>query len=435
MSVDFRLRLGPKADDLAPQAPVHGAPAPPSAVDLDPREVLRVFGRAAAREPTEPDYDYLLGCALLRAGEPARAVERCADAVRLQLFNPDYQFALGCALWRLERYEEAETAFRETAGLQPRDMEARNARAAGLILLGRFVEAVSDLEFVVAMAPRLAEAHGNLGAALWSLDRRPEALKALRRGARLGPKQPDAWRNLGLALLEDGHPRDAVEPLRKAASLSPGQAGPLLDLAEAAFEAGRGARAAQAMEAAARIDPTAIASRPRSLAVREAIQLQRLRGAASPRPWRPDLSGIAVSVLLGTEELVRGAFGRRGRILSALFLAATLAVVGVAVRVLHPYVDHYLLSDDVAVVARAPVEDDANVRDRLEHAVRNRRMESVVDTSRCAIQSRPPWRRITCEYAVTLEIVPGWTRVVPFRLDTEQPYVTRPPGEAGLVGP
>jgi Flp pilus assembly protein TadD len=435
MSASFRLRLGPKADDLSPQAARPGDPAPASAGELDAREVLRVFGRAAAREPTEPDYDYLLGCALLRAGQPARAAERCADAIRLHLFNPDYHFALGCALWRLERYDEAEGAFREAAGLQPRDMEARNARAAALVVLGRSAEAVSDLEFVVAMAPRFAEAHATLGAALWSVGRRPEAVKAFRRGARLGPKQPDLWRNLGLALLEDGRARDAVEPLRKAAALSPGRAGPLLDLAEAAFEAGRSAHATQALETACRLDPTAIASRPRTLAVREALQLERLRGPAPPRSWRPDLSGTSVAVLLGAEELVRGAFRLRGRILSGLLLTGALIVAGLAVRVLPPYVDHYLLSDDVAVVARAPVDDDANVRDRLEHAVRDRKMQSVVDAGRCEIVSRPSWRRITCEYTVALEILPGWTRVVPFRIDTEQPYVTRPPGEAGLRGP
>ncbi len=423
MSVDFRLRLGPKADDLAPQAPVRGAPAPAPAAELDPREVLRVFGRAAAREPTEPDYDYLLGCALLRAGEPGRAAERCAEAVRMHLFNPDYYFALGCAQWQLERYEVAEAAFREAAGLQPRDLEARNARAATLVVLGRAAEAVADLEFVLEGAPRFAEAHANLGAALWGLGRRPEALKALRRAARLGPKQADLWRNLGVALLEDGRARDAVGPLRKAVSLSPGQAPALLDLAEAAFEAGRRAEAGQALDKASRLAPAAIASRPRSLAVREALQLERLRGPVRARSWRPDLSRTAVSALAGAEQLLHGAFRVRGRILSALFLLATLAVVGVVLQVLPPYVDHFLLRDDVTVVARAPVDDDANVRDRLEHTVRERKMESVVDVGRCEIHSRDSWRRITCEYSVPVEVLPGWTRVLPFRVDVEQPYV------------
>jgi tetratricopeptide (TPR) repeat protein len=434
MSLDLRLRLGPKADDLASQVGRDGGPAPLPGADLDPREVLRAFGRAAAREPTEPDYDYLLGCALLRAGEPARAAERCAEAVRMHLFNPDYHFALGCALWQMRRHEEAEASFREAAGLEPRDVEARNARAATLVALGRAAEAVADLKLVLDAAPRFAEAHATLGAALWALDRRLEAVKALRRAARLAPKQADLWRNLGLALIELGRARDAVEPLGKAAALSPGEASARLDLAEAAFEAGRRAQAEQALDDAGRLDPTAIASRPRSLAVREALRLERLRGSVPARPRRADVSGMAVSAVVGAEQLVRHAFRARGRIVSTLLLVAALVLVGAAVQVLPPYVDHFLLRDDVAVVARAPVDDDANVRDRLEHAVRARRMESVVDVGRCEIQSRESWRRITCEYAVPVEILPGWNRVLPFRVDVEQPYVTRPPGGSGLSG-
>ncbi len=159
-----------------------------------------------------------------------------------------------------------------------------------------------------------------------------------------------------------------------------------------------------------------------------------MRGPVRAPSWRPDLSRTAVSALAGAEQLLRGAFRGRGRILSALLLLATLAVVGVALQILPPYVDHFLLRDDVTVVARAPVDDDANVRDRLEHAVRERKMESVVDVGRCEIQSRASWRRISCEYAVPVEILPGWTRVLPFRIEVEQPYVTRPPGEAGLTG-
>jgi tetratricopeptide (TPR) repeat protein len=132
MPVDFSLQLGPKADDLAPQVSRADLPAPLEGADLDPREVLRVFGRAAAREPIEPDYDYLLGCALLRAGEPARAAERCAEAVRLHVLNPYYHFALGCALWRLSRYDEAEAAFREAARLQPSRPGARPRSGATL---------------------------------------------------------------------------------------------------------------------------------------------------------------------------------------------------------------------------------------------------------------------------------------------------------------
>ena len=48
------------------------------------------------------------------------------------------------------------------------------------------------------------------------------------------------------------------------------------------------------------------------------------------------------------------------------------------------YVRHYLLEDDVAVVARAPVRDDPIVRDRLRHAVQSRGLEEHIDAHRGA---------------------------------------------------
>ena len=132
--------------------------------------------------------------------------------------------------------------------------------------------------------PRLAEAHSNLGVALWGLGRRAEALRALRRAAHLAKDEPDPLRNLGLALLELGRPDRAVDVLRRAAALSPGQAPALLDLAEAAFEAGRHAEAQGALDQASGLDATAIASRPRSLAARDALRLERLRAEAGELP-------------------------------------------------------------------------------------------------------------------------------------------------------
>jgi tetratricopeptide (TPR) repeat protein len=265
--------------------------------------------------------------------------------------------------------------------------------------------------------------------AFWRLDRRAEALRALRRAVRLAPDESDPLRNLGLALLELGRPDRAVEVLRRAAALSPGQAPALLDLAEAAFEAGRHAEAASALDQAAGLDGTAIGSRPRSLAVRDALRLDRLREDVDGAPReRPDLEGAALRALLGAGEALGGILRRRGRVTTLVFFGAALALAVAGARLLPPFVDHYLLRDAVTVVARAPVDDDANVRDRLAHAINEWGMQSVVEAERCEIRTRPSWRRITCEYAVPRDLLPGWTRTLSFRLDVEQPYVVRPEG-------
>jgi Flp pilus assembly protein TadD len=424
MTVDFRLRLGARADDLTREEPRRDESPEVVDVDPDPREVLRAFGRAASREPGESDYDFLLGCALLRGGQPGRAAVHCADAVRLERSNPEYHFALGCALWQLGRVEEAERAFREAAELRPGDAEARNASGAALVRLGRFAEAVAEFQAALRAEPRLTEAHGNLGVALWGLGRRAEALRALRRAAHLAKDEPDPLRNLGLALLELGRADRAVDILRRAAALSPGQAPALLDLAEAAFEAGRRAEAEGALDRAAGLDATAISSRPRSLAARDALRLDRLReeaGDATRR--RPDLQGLALRAVLGVAETL-GVLWPRGPVATPLLLGGALIVAVAAARLLAPVVDHYLLRDAVTVVARAPVDDDANVRDRLEHAIKEQGMETAVEAQRCAIQTRPSWRRITCEYAVPRKILPGWSHTLSFRIDVEEPYVS-----------
>ena len=423
MTVDFQLRLGARADDLTGEEPPRSGSPEVGDVDPDPREVLRAFGRAASREPGEPDYDFLLGCALLRAGQPVRAAAHCADAVRLDRSNPEYHTALGCALWQLGRVDEAERAFREAAELRPADAETRNAWSAALVRLGRCTEAVAELQAALTKEPRLAEAHNNLGVALWDLGRRADALRALRRAAHIAKDEPAPLRNLGLALLEIGRPDRAVEALRRAAALSPGQAPALLDLAEAAFEAGRHAEAQGALDRASGIDATAIVSRPRSLAARDALRHERLRAEGGEAPRRsPDLHGVALRALLGAGETLGGLWPR-GRVATPLFLGAALVSVVAASRLLARVVDHYLLRDAVTVVARAPVDDDVNVRDRLAHAIDERGMEMVVDAQRCAIQTRPAWRRITCEYAVPRKILPGWSRTLSFRIDVEQPYV------------
>ena len=94
--MEFELLLGARADDLRPMTL-----APPLAEtradEPSPQEALRAFGRAATREPADPDYDFLLGSALMRAGDLEHAIGRLTDAVRLDRANPDYAFALGCA--------------------------------------------------------------------------------------------------------------------------------------------------------------------------------------------------------------------------------------------------------------------------------------------------------------------------------------------------
>ncbi len=96
-----------------------------------------------------------------------------------------------------------------------------------------------------------------------------------------------------------------------------------------------------------------------------------------------------------------------------LFLGAALAVAAVAaLRLLAPVVDHYLLRDAVTVVARRRSTTTPTCAIAWRTPSDERAMGTVVDAQACAIQTRPAWRRITCEYAVPRKILPGWSRTL-----------------------
>jgi tetratricopeptide (TPR) repeat protein len=386
-------------------------------------EVLRTFARAAREEPADADYHYIIGEALLRAGRAGEAVDRCQDAIRLDRLNPDYQLALGRALWRLGRLEDAEPALREAVRLRS-DAAALNAHGATLLRLNRLGEAERVLQQAVRADPGLADAYGNLAAARWELGRRPEAIAVLRRGCRKVPSDREAHRNLGVALLGSGQAAAAVRAFRTAAACAGDDAGAHLDLAEALAESGRGEEALVALAEAARLDPVAIASRPAALQARDELRLQSLHEQAEAAPSRPvSPANVLAHATLVVGQAASGMGGVPRSAATALLATALLTLGWAGWRIGPHWFRHQLLSDDIVAVARAPVDDDTNVRDRLAHALAERRMDRVLDAEHCVVHTRRTWRRITCAYSVVVEVLPGWTHTLAFDVDVEEPFV------------
>jgi tetratricopeptide (TPR) repeat protein len=394
----------------------------PDEVQASSEEVLRTFARAARQEPAEADYDYIIAEALLRAGRAAEAVDRCRDAIRLDRLNPDYQLTLGRALWRLGRFDEAEPVFREAVRLRS-DGRSLNAHGATLLRLNRVAEAERVLHQAMRADPGLVDAYGNLGAARWELGQRTEAIAVLRRGCRRAPADRDTHRNLGIALLGTGQAAAAIRAFRTAAACAGEDAGAQLDLAEALAEDGRGDEAGAALAEATRLDPGAIASRPAALQARAALRLRDLREQTEPAlAGSSSFANTVVHAALVGAQAASG-LGARRKAAACLLAAPLVALAWAGWRVAPLWLRHHLLSDDVAAVARAPVENDANVRDRLAHALVRRGMESVIDPEGCTVTSQATWRHITCAYSVPLEVLPGFTHTFDFQVDVEEPYV------------
>ncbi len=420
MRVNFRLRL----DDL--EGVGDDADATLAVAEDADREALRLMASAARAEPNDPDYYHILGDALLRAGRIREAEKPCREAVERDPLNPDYRFALGCVLWRLEQTGPAETAFREAVQRRPEDTKSLNALGAALVGLHREPEAVSMLEKTLKIDPQSAEAHSNLGAALWGAGDRRGALRCFQRAVRLDPEQPDFPCTLALAHRALGRASEAASVLRNMIRRWPTRAGLHLDLAEVFHEMGRHAEATRAFDEAQRLDVAAIAGRPRSRAIRDALRLRNVKGEVErERGAGPGPLAALAHLPLDLIELL-GAFRPRVKVAGGLALLAMVALGWASWRLLPHYVTAYLLEDDVKVLARAPVEDDAVVRERLARAVQRRGLEDRLDPASCRVESEPGWREISCDYTVEATLLPGLWWTLRFRVDVEEPYLVEP---------
>jgi Flp pilus assembly protein TadD len=414
----FRLRL--RALDDGPEAPAAE----------DDAHALKLFQRAAGRDPHDGDYHYILGAALLRAGRFPEAAGVCGEAVQLNRGEADYHYALGAALWGLEQHEEAEAAFREAVRLRPEDARALNGLGCALARLGRRREAVSFLHQALHHAEPAADIRGNLAVALWARGHTAGALRAFREAARLAPGDTDLQHNLGLALGALGRHEEALGVFRKVAADRPSDPDARLDVAETLHALGRDEEARKDIDAALAIDALALAARPRLREMLDARRLARLREELARE--RPASSPFSVASRLAFElgDAVGGAArdvaGAGRRLSSALLLAAVVALGYGAYRVVPPHVTRYLLQDDIAGIAGAPVREDADVLDRLMHAVEERGLGAYIRESSFEIRTRPRWRRIICRYEVPVRILPGLVHTFRFHIETEKPYIAEP---------
>lgn len=415
MAPAFRLRLRALDDD-----------SEPSPAGAEGMHALKAFQRAARLEPHDPDYHYILGRALLRAGRFSDAAAVCRHAVSLDRDDPDYNYVLGAALWGLERYEDAEAAFRDAVRLRPHDPLLLNGLGCALTRLGRQRAAVTVFHEALAHAEHAADLRGNLGVVLWEHGRTAGAVRAFREAVRLAPDDLELKRNLGLALGGLGRHEEALALFHELARDRPGEAEAHLDLAEALHALGRDAEVDKAVDEALRLDAMALAARPHIGEILDARRRQRLvEELARDRPAEGHESiGYRVAGALGDAAVGLGAVRRRA---ASLLLLAALFVIGYATyRVVPHHISRHLLEDDIAGIAGAPVRDDADILDRLMHAVARRGLAAHIRESNFEIQTGPKWRRIVCRYEVPVQILPGLVHTFRFHIETEKPYLAQP---------
>jgi Flp pilus assembly protein TadD len=389
----------------------------------DERELLQAFARAVRIAPSEPDYHFLLGQALVAAGRLGEAIVSLTEAARLHPMEASYHWELGQALLAASRSQEAAVAFAEGLRLQPHDGTAANALGAALLAAGDVDQALDVLETAERLGAQPADVRSNRGVALWRRGDRHGALASFEAALRSDPDAAHAHHNLGLALLSLGRPEQALAPLCEARRRAPQNAGLLADVAETLYRLRRNGEAQAVFQEALEISPTCLEHRPRSREAFRALTLAAIREdlpRKRPRPiaWALFFFDGLVAVLAG---LCRA---RRPAVSAALLL---LLVVGCRLLwgVAPVYWRHWLFEDDLREVAMTPLDDDGVVQERLDHVVERRGLGPYISAGNCTISTQGQWRTITCRYSRKVELLPGLPRTLQLSASVERPFIDR----------
>ena len=112
--------------------------------------------------------------------------------------------------------------------------------------------------------------------------------------------------------------------------------------------------------------------------------------------------------------------------LSSIMWFLALVAFGYAVWHVAPtYIAGYNLVDKMNEMARAPKYNhpDEVILDRLMKSVREERLERYIVRSDFKIQTYENSRKISVEYDVPLQVLPGFKRTFHFKHDADQPII------------
>ena len=399
--------------------------------DLPGREAIGAFRRAAEGEPGDPDYFYMLGCALARQGRHPDAVVALREALATPGAHPSYRRALGESLWRLSSFEEAADAFAQVLREDPADAEAANGLGLSLLRLGRAKEAVQALRSALQAGGSRTDWLTNLGAALMAAGDPAESERLLRRAVAARPGDPAPRRNLGRALLARGQQEEALDCFREVLRLTGAQdAAAHMDLGDALFAAGRHEDAEAAYEQGVSLEPSAATSREGSRTAWQAIRLRRaqreLEGDRGGRLGTALFSG-ALGAAHASKPWLAYLGRTTGRRVGTVVVMIGVLIVGRGAIVLLPhYVAHHRLYDEIVRLAREPNYDDDKVREETLRALHTYGRDRYVRPDDVRVEGRHQIRHVDFGYTVPMALLPGITTTVPFRIAVEEPWLAEP---------
>ena len=203
-----------KARALAPNSEeVLNAYAQVSLAARAPVPALQVLEPLARMCPTVAQYHYMLGVALMQAGDVQASTAPLREADRLEPNRPFTLIALGLVLNTQKHYGEAKPYLVRSLDLEPDNVEAVAALAEAEDGLGELEAAEEHAQRALARAPDHATANLVLGMVRMKQERYAEARDALEKALRADPASPKAQYQLSLACSRRGDEAQAKKHL------------------------------------------------------------------------------------------------------------------------------------------------------------------------------------------------------------------------------
>jgi Flp pilus assembly protein TadD len=163
--------------------------------------------------PGVGQYHYLLGTALVQAGDVPAAVEPLKEAERLEPNEPEVLVALGSALNDRKLYPEAKPPLLHALSLAPDSVEAMAALAEAEEGLGEIPEAENHAQRALDRSSGDATANQVMGMVRMKQERYAEARDALRKAVASDPCSTKAQYQLSLVYARLDDPVNAEKHL------------------------------------------------------------------------------------------------------------------------------------------------------------------------------------------------------------------------------
>ncbi len=169
---------------------------------------LEQFAAAIRKyQPKQAEFYIELADALVKSGEPVRAIPLYKDAIARNPGSLAAALGLGNAFEKSDDPASAAQAFHEAVGVSPADATAWRRLGEAEIKLGRAAESDAALRKSLELDPEVSETHYALASLFASEPARAESL--YREAIRLQPDYSAARMNLAIVLSRENRPAEA----------------------------------------------------------------------------------------------------------------------------------------------------------------------------------------------------------------------------------